>query len=155
MPENFDNKLQALRERFIDNFPQSEEDKETQIAAFSALTLEEKLEKVSKALELLDQKETLLKEEIASLNADNKENSAQYSELSDQLHNIPIKREVLKHKQELLKNGELEPAKREKMKRQLTQLEIKRCKNTLDNKDCSKIEARIAHKKEIFKKVFG
>ncbi|GAB2026941.1 hypothetical protein [Lactovum odontotermitis] len=156
MTENFEATLQALRERFIENFPQDEAEN-TQLAVFSALSADEKLEKVSSALDSLDKEISSLTEKMAALSSDKASDdkiAGEIAEIQQQLKALNFKHEVLEHRIELMKNGEL-PAKRDKMKRQLTQLEIKRCKNLLDKKSCRKIDAKIAHKKEIFKKVFG
>ncbi|MDR2976484.1 MAG: hypothetical protein LBV19_04150 [Streptococcaceae bacterium] len=150
MTENFDTKLQALRDRFIENLPQNQEDNSKQLTAFSIVSIDEKLGKISTELQFLSEKEALLSEKLSSLQST--DNSA---EIKEELRRILDKREILKHKQELLKNSELEMSKREKMKRQLVQLEIKRCKNQLEKKDCDKIDAKIEQKKKIFKKVFG
>lgn len=158
MTENFEATLQALRERFIGNFPQDEAE-DSQLAVFSALSADEKLEKVSSALDSLDKEISSLTEKMAALHSSSNKVSddkiaGEIAEIQQQLKALNFKHEVLEHRIELMKNGEL-PAKRDKMKRQLTQLEIKRCKNLLDKKNCRKIDAKIAHKKEIFKKVFG
>ncbi|MDR0300506.1 MAG: hypothetical protein LBI13_10600 [Streptococcaceae bacterium] len=150
MTEDFDKKLEALRKRFIENFPQNDLDKESEIAAFLALPLEEKLKKVATKLEILDEKESLLKEKL-SITA----SEAEKSEIAEHLKAIAAKQDLLKTKLELLKSSGTDTVKKEKLKRQLTQLEIKRCKSRLEKKDCHKIDAKIAHKKEIFKKVFG
>ncbi len=50
------------------------------------------------------------------------------------LMQLKIKKLILEQKLELIKNGEFDAARKERVKRQLTDLELKRCKALLGKK---------------------
>lgn len=60
------------------------------------------------------------------------------SELKYYIDAVKNKKLILEQKLELIKNGEFDAARKERVKRQLTDLELKRCKALLGKKDCSK-----------------
>ena len=133
--KKFEDKLNKLREMYINKRPEESEklDDSKKFEAFMALSDEEKEEKLNAKLELLTDKLVTLDEKL---------------ELKYYIDAVKNKKLILEQKLELIKNGEFDAARKERVKRQLTDLELKRCKALLGKKDCSKINEKIALKKK-------
>ena len=140
--KKFEDKLNKLREMYINKRPEESEklDDSKKFEAFMALSDEEKEEKLNAKLELLTDKLVTLDEKLGDLLAKNAS--------ADDISEVKNKKLILEQKLELIKNGEFDAARKERVKRQLTDLELKRCKALLGKKDCSKINEKIALKKK-------
>ena len=143
--KKFEDKLNKLREMYINKRPEESEklDDSKKFEAFMALSDEEKEEKLNAKLELLTDKLVTLDEKLGDLLA-----ADDISELKYYIDAVKNKKLILEQKLELIKNGEFDAARKERVKRQLTDLELKRCKALLGKKDCSKINEKIALKKK-------
>ena len=126
--KKFEDKLNKLREMYINKRPEESEklDDSKKFEAFMALSDEEKLG------------------DLLAKNA----SADDISELKYYIDAVKNKKLILEQKLELIKNGEFDAARKERVKRQLTDLELKRCKALLGKKDCSKINEKIALKKK-------
>ena len=147
--KKFEDKLNKLREMYINKRPEESEklDDSKKFEAFMALSDEEKEEKLNAKLELLTDKLVTLDEKLGDLLAKNA-SADDISELKYYIDAVKNKKLILEQKLELIKNGEFDAARKERVKRQLTALELKRCKALLGKKDCSKINEKIALKKK-------
>lgn len=142
--KKFEDKLKNLRELYIDKRPEVSQKLEDskKFEAFMALSDEEKEEKLHAKLEMLTDKLIKLDEKLGNALAND------ISELKYYIDAVKNKKLILEQKLELIKNGEFDIARKERVKRQLTDLELKRCKALLGKKDCSKINEKIALKKK-------
>ena len=77
----------------------------------------------------------------------------QISKLKHQIEALKYKQSLLQQRLEYVDSGESDFTKKEKLKRQLTELELKRCRALLGKKSCIKIDQKINQKKELFKKI--
>jgi len=161
MKEDFEARLKAMHARFLENFPQDEASKEEQIAAFKAMSTEEKEAKITETLTLLTDKKALLREKLSALteaaSTDN-DMADKKRELTEHLEQLDKKIAVFEQKLLTVQSADnsADDAKKEKFKRQLALLELKRCKSLLSKSgSCEKIDEKIAHKKEQFRKTFS
>ena len=147
--KKFEDKLKNLRELYIDKRPEVSQklDDSKKFEAFMALSDEEKEEKLHAKLEMLTDKLSKLDEKLGNALA-NEASANDISELKYYIDAVKNKKLILEQKLELIKNGEFDIARKERVKRQLTDLELKRCKALLGKKDCSKINEKIALKKK-------
>lgn len=153
LDKDFEERLQGLKKRFLENSEiPSDSKKQDAGEYFMSLSNEEKEKKVTEFLDLMTQKQALIGEQLEKLKAENAE-PAKIEELEEHLDAIEAKRLHAEQKLRFIQSGEIDPAKKEKLKRQLAELEIKRCKATLAKKNCSKLDNKIAEKKELFKKL--
>ena len=153
LDKDFEERLQGLKKRFLENSEiPSDSSKKDAGEYFMSLSQDEKEKKVTEFLDIMTQKQALISEQIEKLKAENVD-SKKIEELEEHLDAIEAKRLHAEQKLKLIQSGDIDPAKKEKLKRQLAELEIKRCKATLANKNCSKLDSKIAEKKELFKKL--
>jgi len=150
MTTDFDERLKAMKARYLENFPQDEAAQEAKIRAFKALSQPEKEAKIQETLQLLSEKKQLLMDKGAQTTE-----AAEKAELAEHIEALVEKIHHFEEKLAIIRSNESDSVKKERLKRQLAQLELKRCKSQLDKKNCNKIEQKIAHKKEIFKKIFS
>jgi hypothetical protein len=150
MQEDFEQRLRALRERYLENFPQDEIAQREQLEAFKSMTAREKEAKLEEALQLLHEKKALLTEKLEKIT-----DVAQKTELEAHMTQLNVKIQHFEDKLILIQSGESDVARKERLKRQLTNLELKRCKFVLSGvQDQSKIDEKIAHKIEQYRKSF-
>ncbi|MFC4651374.1 hypothetical protein ACFO26_00430 [Lactococcus nasutitermitis] len=142
---DFKEQLKKMRELYLENHPIDKGENEV----FTPLSIEEKEKKLLDALEHLTSKIAYIKNEIAK----NDSSSKSLDDLKEQLEIFENKRVLFEQKLDFIKNGDYDDARREKLKRQLTELELKRCKLKLSQKDCSKVNQKIKQKSELFKKL--
>ena len=154
--KKFEDKLNKLREMYINKRPEESENLDEGKVMNNIiipdqndiiLPDEEKEEKLNAKLELLTDKLVTLDEKLEDLLA-NDASADDISELKYYIDAVKNKKLILEQKLELIKNGEFDAARKERVKRQLTDLELKRCKALLGKKDCSKINEKIALKKK-------
>lgn len=145
MEKDIEKRLEALRSRFIKKYPQEDENIDTQVANFVNMSDQQREEKIVDLMALLSKKRALFKEKYI-LSADEKEKI----ELKEDIKVISDKLEQMESNLSLVRSGEFDATKIDKMKRQLINLELKRCKASLDGKDCSRIDQKIAEKKAQF-----
>ena len=151
--KKFEEKLKNLRELYLDKRPEKSAEEQAQaLEAYTKLTDEEKATKLRHQLEKLSEKLVKLDEKLGELRAE-KASKADISELKYYIDAVKNKKMILEQKLELIEGGEFDAARREKVKRQLTDLELKRCRALLSKKDCSKIDEKIALKKEAMKRL--
>ncbi|HAP16007.1 MAG TPA: hypothetical protein DCR07_07915, partial [Lactococcus sp.] len=132
--KDFEQMLKDLRQQYLEK--QSDTERATvsdKGEIFTPVSQEEKRNKVLEALHLLEEKKLFLSNKLDDL----RQQAASYEQISKLKHQI----EALKHKQALLKqkleyidSGESDFVKKEKLKRQLTELELKRCRAILSKK---------------------
>ncbi|WP_054639473.1 hypothetical protein [Lactococcus fujiensis] len=73
--------------------------------------------------------------------------------LKDKLIDLEEHKDIFEHKLEFIRSGETDDQRKEKLKRQLLDLELKRSKLKLIQKDTAKIDIKIKQKLEIYKKL--
>ncbi|MDR0199965.1 MAG: hypothetical protein LBI43_05240 [Streptococcaceae bacterium] len=152
MGQDFNERLKVMREKYLENFPQDEAEQQAQLEAFKKMTTAEKLERIQSSLDILVEKKSLFKEKYHALKAEGKLDEAE--ETMSHIQMIADKIMHLEEKMAWIRSGETDPAKKERLKRQLAALELKRCKAQLDKKHCGKIDEKIAAKKEAFIKAY-
>ncbi|MCL2676865.1 MAG: hypothetical protein FWF14_03230 [Streptococcaceae bacterium] len=144
--KKLEEQLNHLRDRYLaknnDNVTSEEH-------IHAHMTSDEKVKRINEMFDLMNEKETLIKERLTQLQENDKD---QKEDLKHHLEAISEKRALLEQKLEYIQEGEFDTAKKERLKRQLAELELKRCKLMLNKKDCSKIAQKIAQKKELFTK---
>ena len=151
--KKIEEKLKNLRELYLEKRSDKESDQKVQeFDTFTTLNTEEKEHKLLHQLELINQKLSQLNVRLTSLKAE-KASKTELSELKYYIDNVKTKKVILEQKLEFIQSGELDATRKEKVKRQLTELELKRCKALLNKKDCSKIDEKIALKKEAIKRL--
>lgn len=151
--KDIEERLKTLRELYLDKRPENDDSKAVQeFSIFTALTTEEKEKKILSQLDLISKKLLDLDEKLEELRS-KKSSPSEISELKYYIDAVKNKKMILEQKLEFIQTGESDLARKDKIKRQLTELEIKRCKALLTKKDCSKIEEKIALKKELIKRL--
>lgn len=145
--KDIEQRLQALRSRFMKNFPQDENDLTEQVNAFVKMSDQQREDKISDLMNILSEKKALLNEKY-TLSADEKEKR----ELKENIELITERIEQMRSELSSIRLGKHDDAKIEKIKRQLISLELKRSKTILGGKDCSRIDQKIAEKKAEFLK---
>ena len=151
MEKNFEQQLKEMRERFVENLLEDDLVSKNQIETFRSLTAQEKEAKVKATLAFLGEKKAILSKKL--LTADSHEKTS----LKHHIEAINKKTELFNQKLLYIQMGKVDAAKKEKFKRQLAALELKRYKLLLAQKeeDCARIDKKIIHKKERFKKDFS
>ena len=150
--QEFEQKLKALRSQYLNKQADDRDNNNEKSEIFTPLSTEEKRKKLLDNLHLLDEKLALLSSQLVELR-ENKAPTDKISELKQNIETLKFKHKLIEQKLEYVENGEADLLKKEKLKRQLTDLELKRCKALLSERDCSKIEQKIALKKEMLKKI--
>lgn len=150
MKKDFEQQLKEMRERFVENLLDDSTKKE-QIETFRSLTTQEKEAKVKATLAFLAEKKAFLSNKLLTVDTDEK------LELKHHIEAINKKIELFERKLMHIQLGAIDASKKEKFKRQLAALELKRYKLLLAKKteECIKIDEKIAHKKEQFKRNFN
>ena len=115
--KKFEDKLNKLREMYINKRPEESEklDDSKKFEAFMALSDEEKEEKLNAKLELLTDKLVTLDEKLGDLLAKNA-SADDISELKYYIDAVKNKKLILEQKLELIKNGEFDAARKERVK---------------------------------------
>lgn len=143
---NFEKKLQKLRELYLENHPIDEAEDDV-FTPFSQLEKEQRI--IASLDECCEKAETLANEITQQEKKDSP--SIDIDELKNQLETLQNRKLLLDQKLESLRKGETEIQRRERIKRQLLDLELKRAKLLLGQKDCSKIDQKIKQKAKLFK----
>lgn len=141
MNQDCEQKLSELRRRFAEKERQDACDSDV----FTPLSLSDKQQKLQQLIEDCEIKIELLHKQEAS----QPENQAKIQQSLDLLQE---KKDLLLEKLDFINSGETDDARREKLKRTLLDLELKRAKLKFADKDCSKIDEKIRQKLAMFKK---
>ncbi|MCL2113675.1 MAG: hypothetical protein FWH31_06935 [Streptococcaceae bacterium] len=150
--KDIEEKLKTLRELYLDKRSENDDDESTpELDAFTSLTTEEKENKLLSHIDMISKKLIHLDEKLGQLRS-KKASKTEISELKYYIDVVKNKKSILEQKLDYIQSGEFDAARKDKIKRQLTELELKRCKALLTKKDYSKIEEKIAAKKEQIKK---
>jgi hypothetical protein len=140
----FEERLKQLRKTYLEG---GNEDKESQeINAFMSLSKEDKIKKIEEHLSEINRKKEILE---STLQAETSDISRE--DLEHNLEALGAKKQLMLQKLEYVKKDEFNGAKREKIKRQLAELEFKRCRLRMNNKDCSKLDKKIQEKQRRFR----
>ncbi|GBG96046.1 hypothetical protein [Lactococcus termiticola] len=152
LDQKFQDKLNQLKARYLENVGGEKNltDKEAAAEYYANLSADEKEQKLIDFLDIYKQKEAIVKENITALKAEDGD-AKRIDQLEEFLDGIQTKMMHAEQKLEVLHSGD--PANKEKLKRQLAALELKRCKALIAHKDCGKIDEKISQTKALFKKV--
>ncbi|RZI49767.1 hypothetical protein [Lactococcus kimchii] len=151
--KKFEDKLKNLRELYLDKRSSvANDEKSKEMDAFMALTDEEKVKKIRLHLKQIVEKLTLLDNKLTQARAA-KADKTELAEIKAYIDAVKTKKLILEQKLKYIETGEFDATRKEKIKRQLADLELKRCKALLGKKDCSKIEEKIALKKDSIKRL--
>jgi hypothetical protein len=151
--KKIEERLKNLRELYLDKRHDSPSDSTIkELEGFTSLTLDEKEQKLLKHLHFLAEKLTSLNDQLELLREKNA-NRNEITELLQYISAVKTKKNLLEQKLEFLQSGESLAARKERVKRQLTDLELKRCRAILSKKDCAKIDEKIASKKESIRRL--
>jgi predicted GNAT family acetyltransferase len=140
----FEERLKQLRKTYLEG---GNEDKESQeINAFMSLSKEDKIKKIEEHLSEINRKKEILESTLQDKTSD-----ISREDLEHNLEALGAKKQLMLQKLEYVKKDEFNGAKREKIKRQLAELEFKRCRLRMNNKDCSKLDKKIQEKQRRFR----
>ncbi len=140
----FEERLKQLRKTYLEG---GNEDKESQeINAFMNLSKEDKIKKIEEHLSEINRKKEILESTLQDETSD-----ISREDLEHNLEALGAKKQLMLQKLEYVKKDEFNGAKREKIKRQLAELEFKRCRLRMNNKDCSKLDKKIQEKQRRFR----
>ncbi|WP_081167832.1 hypothetical protein [Lactococcus garvieae] len=140
----FEERLKQLRKTYLEG---GNEDKESQeINAFMSLSKEDKIKKIEEHLSEINRKKEILESTLQDETSD-----ISREDLEHNLEALGAKKQLMLQKLEYVKKDEFNGAKREKIKRQLAELEFKRCRLRMNNKDCSKLDKKIQEKQRRFR----
>ncbi|MDR0297809.1 MAG: hypothetical protein LBI11_04065 [Streptococcaceae bacterium] len=151
MEKDFNARLAAMRARYLENFPEDAAAQQAQMDAFKKMSAEEKVARIGEALALLADKKALLKEKFQAYKTAGKDTH----EIEEHLALVAEKMQHLEEKLAWSRSDAADPVRKERLKRQLTTLEIKRCKAQLEQKKCGKIDEKIAAKRSAFHRAFS
>ncbi|MGM9885711.1 MAG: hypothetical protein ACI31W_00435 [Lactococcus sp.] len=145
---DFDEKLTELRALYFEKHPIDPNESEV----FTPLSLEEKEQKTLNSLQDCVADIAHLSADIDSLkNQGAPEESI--AALETRLRELEDRKLILEQKLEFILSGETDDQKKEKLKRQILELEVKRSKLKMAQKDCSKIDLKIKQRLDIYKKL--
>ncbi|EKF52169.1 hypothetical protein [Lactococcus garvieae] len=140
----FEERLKQLRKTYLEG---GNEDKESQeINAFMSLSKEDKIKKIEEHLSEINRKKEILESTLQD-----ETSNISREDLEHNLEALGAKKQLMLQKLEYVKKDEFNGAKREKIKRQLAELEFKRCRLRMNNKDCSKLDKKIQEKQRRFR----
>ncbi len=145
---DFDEKLKELRELYFEKHPVINPDENL----FTPLSLVEKEQKILEYLQVCMSDSAQLTAKIEAL-TDQNAPIEEINALKDKLINLEEHKDIFEHKLEFIRSGETDDQRKEKLKRQLLDLELKRSKLKLIQKDTAKIDIKIKQKLEIYKKL--
>ena len=91
------------------------------------------------------------KKEALESTLSNQTDALSRENIQHHLEALADKKELMLQKLEYVKKDEFSAAKRERIKRQLAELEFKRCRLRMNNKDCSKLDKKIQEKQRRFR----
>lgn len=138
-------KLKELRERYSEGTREDKSEKDI----FTPLSSQEKEQKISQILQDCLSGITQVQNEIT----ENKENPTKNQEdLENKLDLLQDKKALLEQKLDYIRSGEDDDQRKERLKRTLLDLELKRSKLKFADKDCSKIDEKIKQKLSLLKK---
>lgn len=140
----FEERLKQLRKTYLEG---GNEDKDSQeINAFMSLSKEDKIKKIEEHLSEINRKKEILESTLQD-----ETSNISREDLEHNLEALGAKKQLMLQKLEYVKKDEFNGAKREKIKRQLAELEFKRCRLRMNNKDCSKLDKKIQEKQRRFR----
>ena len=140
MNQDCEQKLAQLRQRFAEK-----ERAASETDVFTPLSKADKQQKVADLIKDCQLKiELLHKQETTQ--PENRDTIAKSIAL------LQEKEALLREKMDFINSGETDDARREKLKRTLLELELKRAKLRFADKDCSKIDEKIRQKLALFTK---
>ena len=146
--QNFDEKLKELRKLYDENHPITPAEGDV----FTPLSLVEKeqyvLHEIQECLSELTHLVSTLE-----LAIDQSESKERISGLKDKISNLERRKSILEQKLEFIRSGETDDQRKEKLKRQLLELELKRCKLKFADKDHAKVDQKINQKLDSYKKL--
>ncbi|WP_374286760.1 hypothetical protein [Lactococcus sp.] len=145
---DFDEKLTALRALYFEKHPIDPNESEV----FTPLSLEEKEQKTLNSLQDCVADIAHLSTDIDSLKSQDAPEESIVA-LETRLRELEDRKLILEQKLEFILSGETDDQKKEKLKRQILELEVKRSKLKMAQKDCSKIDLKIKQRLDIYKKL--
>ena len=151
--KDFEQMLRDLREQYLEKEEITEETSDSEKSEiYTPVSQEEKRHKILESLHLLEEKKLFLSQKLKDFHQQDA-CYEQISKLKHQIEAIKYKQSLFQQRLEYIDSGESDFTKKEKLKRQLTELEIKRCRALLSKKSCAKIDQKINQKKDLFKKI--
>lgn len=146
--QTFEERLKQLRKIYLEN--EVKDKKLQEINAFMNSSKEDENKKIKARLAEIDSETYRLENALQNpLN-----NTVERENLKHNLEALKDKRKLMLRKLELIQKDECNEAKRERIKRQLAELEFKRCRLRLNNKDYSKLDKKIQEKQRQYRKDF-
>ncbi|MQW22849.1 MULTISPECIES: hypothetical protein [unclassified Lactococcus] len=145
---DFDEKLTELRALYFEKHPIDPNESEV----FTPLSLEEKEQKTLNSLQDCVADIAHLSADIDSLKSQDAPEES-IAALETRLRELEDRKLILEQKLEFILSGETDDQKKEKLKRQILELEVKRSKLKMAQKDCSKIDLKIKQRLDIYKKL--
>lgn len=143
---DLEEKLQKLRSLYLENHSTNP----VEDHLFTPLSREEKEQRILEKLKECTKDTDKMVKKIKEFSEEN-ENSSEVADLKNYLETLRNRKIHLDQKLTSLQNDDFDIQRRERVKRQLLDLELKRAKLLLGRKDCSKIEQKIKQKAQTFK----